>query len=200
MRASPRVCAGLAALAAGACASSEPVVLNSSFTSNGRLPWVNHPAKSEVALPPPCTISVGEVVDGRADTQSMGSFGDRYVRHENTVGWVRSGLDTLGGDRRFRVVPAANAGDGIVLNVTLLKAYLQGLAVSKNATVVLHVSYTRAGTPAGENTYRGDTTDMNWTSSDNEASDALNQALREALNAIDGDLRKRCDQPSTASS
>ena len=94
VRASPRVCAGLAALAAGACASSEPVVLNSSFTSNGRLPWVNHPAKSEVALPPPCTISVGEVVDGRADTQSMGSFGDRYVRHENTVGW---GVPGIGG-------------------------------------------------------------------------------------------------------
>ena len=125
----------------------------------------------------------------------MGSVGSRPVSHDNPTGWIRSGLEALGKDRRYHVVATPDAGDGFVLDVTILKAYLQGLPAAMNATVVLRVSYTRGGAPAGENTYRGGTTGMNWASGDGVARDTLNQALREALTAIDADLFARCSKP-----
>ena len=145
------------------------------------------------AAPPACKVSIGEVVDARSDTQSMGRFGGRYVRHEDTVGWLRSGLETLSHDKRLNFVGAEN-GDSLMLHISLLKAYMEGLATSKNATVVLRVRYVHGGATVSENTYRGDLTDVNWGSGDGEARDSLNIALQEALHAVDADLAARCSK------
>lgn len=182
----------LATLAASACASDEPVMLSSSFTPSGRPAWAS-PLSSKAL--PTCRVSIGEAVDARADTQSMGRFGGRYVRRDDTVGWVRSGVETLARDKRLEFVGAADVGDGVVLNVTLVKAYMEGLATSKNSTVVLRVRYGRAGETIGDATFRGDHTDVNWGSGDGEARDSLNIALQEALAAIDTDLFARCSKP-----
>ena len=98
-------------------------------------------------------------------------------------------------DKRLEFVGAADVGDGVVLNVTLVKAYMEGLATSKNSTVVLRVRYGRAGEAIGDATFRGDHTDVNWGSGDGEARDSLNIALQEALAAIDTDLFARCSKP-----
>ncbi len=182
----------LAALATAACASEEPVLLSSGFTTYGKVQWAFTPKGK---APATCRVSIGEVVDARSDTQSMGRFGGRYVRRDDTVGWVRSGLETLARDKRFEFVSAAEAGDGVVIHATLAKAYMEGLATSKNATVVLRVRYERTGETIGENTFRGDYTDVNWGSGDGEARDSLNIALQEALAAIDADLFARCSKP-----
>lgn len=182
----------LAALGASACASPEPVMLASDFApKNGRIPWAY---SFKGISPATCRISIADVVDARSDKQSMGRFGGRYVRHEDAVGWVRSGLETLIHDKRFRFVSLADVGDGVLMNVSLLKAYMEGLATSKNATVVLRVSYVRGAEFLGENTFRGDFTDVNWGSGDDEARDSLNVALQEALLAIDADLAARCSK------
>lgn len=193
MRAPASVLLALATLVTTACASNEPVMLTSGFTPIGRPAWA-----STLRDRPPatvCRISIGEVVDARGDTQSMGRFGGRYVRHDDTVGWVRSAVQSLERDKRLQFASALDADAGVVMHVSLVKAYMEGLATSKNATVVLKVRFVRGEQALGENTYRGDQTDVNWGSGDGEARDSLNIAMQEAIGVLDTDLLARCQTP-----
>lgn len=191
MRARSSLVAGAALSLVAACVSPEPVLLNSSFSA-GSYPWAYAVKKANAV--PVCSASVGEITDARPDTQTMGHLGGRFVRNDDTAGWLRSGFETLSMDKRIRMVKAAEIGDGFVLNVTLLKSYMEGHATAKSSTVVVRVNYTKDGAPAGEKIFRGDHTDVNWASGDGEASDALNRALVEAIAQTHDDLLERCIQ------
>ncbi len=186
----------LALVAMSACASRETVQLSSSFAPAGNYPWAHTPRKANT--PPVCSASVGDVTDARSDTQTMGHLGGRFVKHDDTIGWLRSGFETLSMDKRIRMVEAANVGDGFVLNVALLKSYMESPAMAKSATVVVRVSYAKSGTPIGEKIFRGDHTEVNWGSGDNEARDSLNRALQEVIAQTHDDLLERCIQGSSS--
>jgi len=106
-----------------------------------------------------CRCSRGHAVHG--------PLWGRYVRRDDRwAGFVRRR------DARARQAPGICRRQTLAMesfDVTLVKAYMEGLATSKNSTVVLRVRYGRAGEAIGDATFRGDHTDVNWGSGDGEA-------------------------------
>ncbi len=196
MTAPLKIIAGAAALLfAAACEYTQPSAqkVTLTFYAPEGYPWAYAPRNT--ATPPVCSVRIGEVADVSAD-MSMGHLGDIPLRGDDKIGWLRSGFEMLALDKRFAMTDTADTGDGFVLNVTLLKSYLESHTTSKSSTVVVRVGYVRAGEPAGEKTFRGDQTDINWTGGMNEASDSLNRALREVIAQAHDDLLARCLKPA----
>lgn len=175
---------------AGACASNSPIVLSSTFQPPFGPSWTYVLKRGEQVSS--CRVAIGEVTDTRSDKESMGEVGGRYIRAENAVGWIRSGLDSLKLDQRIQFVDAADPGADLVLAVELMKAYAQSASATKNANVVVRARYSRNGAQIGERTFRGDDSGANWASMDGEGQGVLNQALKEVIASLDYDLLQRC--------
>ncbi|MEP7210820.1 MAG: hypothetical protein ABI740_08285 [Alphaproteobacteria bacterium] len=131
----------------------------------------------------------------------MGDLGGRFIHQEDARGWVRSAFESLGQDGRFRF-DARRAPDTVALTVQvdLVQAYIRSSSTAKNATIVVRVRYGFGDRPAEEKSFRGQVSQINWAGLDTEAQDALNQALKEAVAAVDDDIIARCgrDQPQLA--
>ena len=178
-------------LLAGACATAEPAIVSASFLPPDGMRWAWTPKRGETP-PAPCRVSVAEVRDTRADPQSMGDIGGRVVRAEDATAWLRSGLNSLGADKRLALSEAPAGEADITVRAELVKAYVESLRINKSANVVVRIRYAQGGADAGEKSFRGDDGGMNWASGDSEAQQVLNRALGEVVFALDQDLIARC--------
>jgi hypothetical protein len=184
-------------LVAGACASSEPVVVASKFAPPEAPKWTYTAKRGEAAVAP-CRVAVGEVRDTRLDPTTWGNIGARMVKAENTNDWLRSGFQSLSADTRLAMVDPGAADAHISISAELIKGYIQSLQVYKAAHLSVRVVFSQGGVPVGEKIFQGEDGGTNWNSGDNEAYEALNRALGQVVNALDKDLLVRCDAAKNA--
>jgi hypothetical protein len=168
-----------------ACVNNEPVALSTRYQP----PAATVKTAAASAGGPVCRVQLGEVVDKRSDAESMGTIGGRAVRAVDSAAWVRSGLESLGGDGSITLVDAT---PDLMLQTELLKGYVMSQATAKTTDVVLRIHTSLRGGPATEQIYRGTDSGMNWASGDGETQSALNRALGQALAQVRKDLLERC--------
>jgi hypothetical protein len=187
----PRHILGTAALLAPllltACEQQGPIALSPQYTTP---PHYRDDLAAAEADGPACRVFIQGVRDLRPDNLSMGSV-NRPVLAADSAGWVRSGLQSLGRDRRIVVVSTA-AGADLVLDAEILKAYIMAITTQKAANVVIRVRYSHNGIAQGDAIYRGAINDMNWINGDSETQDAFNDALEQVIGAIAADAVVRC--------
>jgi len=187
MQIAARVAIAILATPLAGCAGSDPINLSSQFTPPTKAWSVASGAEKNTAGS--CHVHLANVQDARPDTQSMGTMGLRAVRASDTVGWVRSGVQSLSQDSRITFVddPAA-----LMLKVDLVQAYINSKGTEKSATVVLRAIYSDSDKPI----FRGNDDSLNWNNTDSETQAGLDAALAHALEALDRDIASRCSKSS----
>ncbi|QNK71176.1 hypothetical protein [Variovorax sp. PAMC26660] len=132
-----------------------------------------------------CAFSLGGIDDQR-DAQSLGQMGRTHIDGAGFDAWFRSGIASMPGYTGDAGAPA--------IRVTVLKAYVHGLASLKSANLVVRVQFPPdvQGAGATTKTYRGFNDSMNWSTSESEIQEAFNTALDSLTTQIGADLKKRC--------
>jgi hypothetical protein len=113
------------------------------------------------------------------------------VMSSDAPGWVRTGLVTLQGDRRWSLADRPEDAD-VILEVEIVKAYIFPVTSQKSANLVLRVRYSHAGGPLGENIYRGHRESVNWAGTREETQGLLNRGLATTVDLMKADLMKGC--------
>jgi len=186
----PSASALVAVLWLAACANQAPVALSSQFSPPQSQEWLE--SSSTGNSKSACRVRIAEVHDLRSDPRSMGLSGGRLVHSADTTAWIRSGFLSLGADRRLQMTEDAAPGD-LTIDVDVLKAYAMNVTgETRAASVVLRVRYSRDGTPAGEQIYRGTQNGLNWSSGEGETQSSFDAALADLLKTVDSELVARC--------
>ncbi len=177
----------LIAGASAACASGKPIAMPDTFSST-----IDKPLSGPAAAQPvnPCRVELADLRDARTSTDSLGVLGNRVV-HADAVAWVRSGFAAM--SPTVQVVDASGAPD-LVVEVSIVKAYITAQTTQKAANVVLKVHYDSDG---ADLFYRGATEGADWAMTDTEAGVALNDALADSLRGIERDFVARCTAKRT---
>ena len=76
------------------------------------------------------------VADLRDDPESAGVIGGRFVRANDAVAWLRSGLLSSWRDPTLEISDQAAANAGFAIKVDLLKLYMLPINEAKSAQVV----------------------------------------------------------------
>jgi hypothetical protein len=179
-------CCALAAalLLVAGCASDE-------VTGLQRRTPVAAPSAAPTAASSACAFSLGGI-DDRRDAQSLGQMGRTHIDGAGFDGWLRNGMASIPGYTRDAGAPA--------IRITVLKAYVHGLASLKSANLVVRVEFPAQGAGAAgtvakaatSKTYRGFDDSMNWSTSQAEIQEAFNAALDSLAAQIGADLKQRC--------
>jgi hypothetical protein len=189
-RTSRRVAASLLAGSLCACAQT-PITAAPTYAP---------PAGSQGAAPAataiPCTLHVLKINDDRMDPSTLGVVAGRTVHAPpDTQAWMRSGVSALAKDGVHvefgETAPAPNLIDAVVV---LRTAWVSSAVTSKMASVVLHIDYEHAGQPLKSNDYRGNTTSVNWASTDGEIQSLLQDVFGKVLVQVSADFRNLCAQ------
>ena len=189
----------LVALCLGGCFS--PVRLDSHYTTPPP-PHDNtvYAGNARPVPPPPplirCMVYLESVQDQRTDKNSMGNIGGRPVDADDMVQWLDSGLDTLSASG-FRIDKATSVDDQVVVDVTLLKAYMISMGLSKSANMVVRITYKRPdGSMLATQVYRGVDTSVDWVAGEGEMNSAFQRATKQMLDQVDTDLGGYCKSSS----
>jgi hypothetical protein len=139
---------------------------------------------------------VVKINDERMDPSTLGVVAGRTVHAPpDTQTWMRSGVSALAKDgvrvEFGEVAPAPRVIDAVVV---LKTAWVSSAATSKMASVVLHIDYEHAGQPLKSNDYRGNTTSVNWASTDSEIQSLLQDVFGKVLAQVGNDFRGVCVQ------
>jgi hypothetical protein len=141
-----------------------------------------------------CRIAFATVADARPeiDRQSVGDRGGA-VTAEHVPEWVCQGLQTLVRSRLATAacVPAPAAPD-LVATVAIRRLYVHAVATDLEAVLALDVRYTRRDGDSRDRAYRGSAQVFNWFNGDGEIEGVVNQALRDSVVQIAGELRNAC--------
>ena len=141
-----------------------------------------------------CDIQLTGIADRRPNAGEIANLNEYNIHHKDLVGWLRSGLKSL--EQQGIFIQPAPAGDVPAdrprIDVELLKAYMQFLATSKSANVVIKVAIERPKEPPVSRLYRGRDTSVNWWHSETELGSAFDTALRDALKRLAPDLLALC--------
>jgi hypothetical protein len=175
------------ALALAACAATQPMTVSASF--------VDSTPHAAMAVAPPCSIDVVELVDARHAPGTLGVVAGRAVKSpDDTNAWLRSiigGLRARGVAVDFRE-PASTPSDAILVRVSLQTAWVTNVWDNGTANVVLHVRAGRGGAATIDRDYRGSLSTVNWASGVGELQGLVDHAFAKALDAIAADLRPLC--------
>jgi|GEM_PF-2523403 len=122
--------------------------------------------------------------DCRLDPEALGSVAGRRFDGDNAGPWIDAGLKTL--DSAYYTVrtdprhPPAT----ITAHPTLLKLYVDSVAITKTAVVVIQLDFDLPGNRTATRFYRGQYAGMNWGSGAGEMTSALHLALDDCLKKI----------------
>jgi len=147
-------------------------------------------------------LHIDRVVDRRMDPATFGNV-HRIVRApEDPIAWIRDvvrelekqGIDVTFRDEaeRQRDLPTLDA------DVELLTVWVSGLATSMAAGAVFRFDYRRDATPLTNATYRGNETDMNWSSGTGEIQSVINRSVLSVLTQAGEDIRRLCLSDDTS--
>jgi hypothetical protein len=138
-----------------------------------------------------CRLRIASVRDTRIDPRSVGSMGGFDVHFTDTAGWISSALNSLGSDPAIRIVTEKSESD-LVLDVEIVKAYIDTITAEKIARVVLRVHASGWGVTAPDHYYSGNDRSVDWINGRAETEGALNDALTNAVRQIDKDVVTWC--------
>jgi len=130
-----------------------------------------------------CPFTLGAIDDQR-DVRSLGQLGRTHIDGGDFNEWFAGGIMSIPGYTRDPAAPA--------IRISVLKAYLQGLATLKSANLVVRVQFALNGPDSAMRTYRGFDDSMNWSNSESEIQTAFDRALTDLTRQIGMDLGKRC--------
>lgn len=138
-------------------------------------------------------VRIGKIEDGRADP-SLGEITGRSVSSSEIPAWIDDELAALASPG-FVVVPGPAAD--LAVRPRLLKAYVDGVSVTKTAVIVLGVDIVAPGGTVTKHMYRGQHASMNWSSSAGEVVEALKGAAASCLEQlrVDLELQLHPDRP-----
>jgi len=130
------------------------------------------------------------------------SIGDRggAVTAEHVPQWVCQGLQTRvqRGLATAACAPAPAAPD-LVATVAIRRLYVHTVATDLEAVLALDVRHTRRDGGTRGRAYRGGAQVFNWFNGDGEIEGVVNQALRDSVVQIAGELRNPCRGGGTPS-
>ena len=146
-----------------------------------------------------CMVYVRSIDDVRNPPSTFGSYSNLDLFAQTVPSWVRSALASLDGPKRKVVLPQSDSGDTtadpLVMFVRIHKAYVERLASSRTAHIVLSSSYERHGKVLATEFYRGSDTSVSWTGSADEVEHAMNSAMNSILSAMRIDIDHYCVNP-----
>jgi hypothetical protein len=126
------------------------------------------------------------IEDQRLDATSLGHVGSGAYVTKSILPWVDQQLCAIRGANFTKAEDPAKAD--LVIKPTLLKLYIQNIAITKSAVVVLKLEFLRHGKPSGQFTCRGQYAGMNWLNSDEEMVGAIQKAFADCLRNIAASL------------
>lgn len=184
----------LLTLCLGGCAST-PVDMETRYTP---VP-PHHEQGSEYlkpvkAKPTPvsCELYLEQLTDQRRDKQDMGNVANRPVRGVDMLAWLSSSLASLG-PAGYRVDTQPSATANLMLDVELLKAYLESESTSVASIIVVRVTYKRPdGTVLAQQLYRGSDTSIDWVAGDGETNTDFRLATGDMLHKLQPDIGRYC--------
>lgn len=146
-----------------------------------------------------CILYVRSIDDVRNPSSTFRSYGNLGLFAQTVPTWVRSALASLDGPKRKVVLPETDSSDttgaSLIMLVRILKAYVERLASSKTAHIVLSSSFERHGKILATEFYRGSDTSVSWTGSADEVEHAMNLAMNSILGAMRMDIDHYCVNP-----
>jgi hypothetical protein len=143
-----------------------------------------------------CVVYVRSVDDVRNPASTFGSYSNLDLFAQTVPSWVRSALVSLDGPKRKVVLAQTDSrdttADSLVMFVRIHKAYVERLASSKTAHIVLSSRFERHGKTLATEFYRGSDTSVSWTGSADEVENAMNSAMNSILGPIRMDMERYC--------
>lgn len=137
------------------------------------------------------TPYVREFVDKRQNSSAGILYGRELLLAEDPLGWIRQTLQKRG----YVFAPDPKPDDpsvceiGIDLNV--FDAQTPGTSKTVNIVMTLHMPEA-----AKDEVVRGRSTSVYWGATQRETSGAFSEALRQAMNKLDAQLRTGCATPA----
>jgi hypothetical protein len=131
-----------------------------------------------------------KTADARPDPATLGTIGGRTFSSGEVAAWVDDELAAMASPG-FTVASggAANAAS-LVLRPRILKAYVDGIAVTKTAVVVLGFDIVGPNGEVSSRTYRGQQAGVNWATTEGEGSGALRDAALSCFEQLRADLER----------
>jgi hypothetical protein len=124
--------------------------------------------------------------DQRLDETSLGNFGNCSYVAKSILPWVNQQLCAINGTNFVKADDLARAD--LVIQPTLLKLYIQNVAITKSAVVVLRLNLSSHGKSSGQFICRGQYAGMNWSDSNEEMAGAIQNAFADCLRNIAASL------------
>lgn len=138
-----------------------------------------------------CTVRLQPLDDRRKDATSLGAVGGRAVSAGQAAGWIEQELLGLASPRFQVIAAAAKADAALTVTPVLHKLYVDNVAVTKTAVVVLELTFAPREGVVTRRFYRGQHASMNWASNESEITRAVRLALADCLTKIRLDLEAR---------
>lgn len=137
-------------------------------------------------------VLVTAIEDARQDKESLGSVAGRNFGNTPLEPWVEQELLGMGTGIFIPVAkPLPNVPASLNLKARILKAYLSALSTSKTAAVVIECEFSTPNGIATTQIYRGQYQSLNWNSNEDEATNAIRQALNRCIEKIRAELDVR---------
>ena len=173
------------------CAAPPPVTLAPSYAER-------NPARVHTAAAPParCLLQVDEVTDTRQDPTILGVVLNRAVRAPtDTAAWIRSvltGLSSRGVGPAFDAAGAGIAPDALHAKFELRTAWVTDVASNKTANIVIHARLERGGETLLDRNFRGSRSTTDWSASESELRNLVDEAFGKALDQLAVEIRPLC--------
>jgi hypothetical protein len=137
-------------------------------------------------------IRVLPLEDKRMNTDNLGRVAGRVFSANEIGDWANQRLQRLS-STAFVLVPDGGTGEPprLTLQPRLLKTYVDSVSVSKSAVVVIEVEFSSPASPNAVRVYRGQQTNLNWSSSAGELTGALEVALDRCALQLQGEIEAR---------
>ncbi|OUM01165.1 hypothetical protein A8M77_17890 [Variovorax sp. JS1663] len=132
---------------------------------------------------PACAFNLEDIED-RRETTELGQMGRTRIGGEGFTRWFADAMAAMPGHTHERTTRT--------VKVTVLKAYIQGLATLKSAHLVVRVQSAREGKASDARIYRGADASMNWANTEAEIQEAFDRALTDLTAQIATDLQASC--------
>ena len=179
--------AGLVVLSVVAigCIPAQPLIVRSEYTAPIQRQGAIAPVAKNVSE---CRLSIRSLSDKRSDTSTFGTVTGRSVRSPQDVDrWLRS---TFEGLNKWGVTVRDAAP--LTMDAELLTAWVSDLPSSKNANIVMRVTYRRGDLAQEPKVYRGNESRMNWSANDGELQVLIDAALTRLIQSVSSDVQKAC--------
>lgn len=143
-----------------------------------------------------CTVRILSLIDERRSPEMIGVYDGRAIHPpEDRNAWFRSMVAALK-SRQIKVQFANEEGEAdpsVSADVAITKAWIANTETNMSASIVFRVKMTDASGSTVEQSYRGGASHMSyWSGGPGELQRAFDTSVSRALDAMAGDIHKRC--------